>query len=237
MSNWMNLFCGVWEDSEEEEVEINSQSVEIKHKLKGSEKVIQQLQSQLNLFDKREKLLGKKIQDEDQKIKDFLKKSKRKKALECLKLKKKYENQVENISRQRENFESSKLKVEEYALNEDTLDVQTKVQKELRILLKGKNINDIEKVIGDIDETLLNVTEINRAMSSKIGVPVNSDVDDFHLESELDQFEKEILDEQLMEVNPSPVKLKIVKKKNEKEEGGEDTIEKLEQELDVIITN
>lgn len=91
----------------------------------------------VQLLQKREKLLEKKISEEVEKAKDYLRKGNKNAAALCMKRKKNYEQQITRLHNQMMNLESINLKLEEAAMDVETIKAQSDAAKALKGIYKN----------------------------------------------------------------------------------------------------
>jgi len=178
---------------------------------------ISKIQSQIEILDKRERLLNKNIDTEVSKAKEAVKQNKKQMAMNHLKNKSNYEDQLKKIQSQRVNLETMIMKLEEATLNVETLKVQQTVSSTLKNVYKDYSIDDINQKMDDLKDTLDDAKEISEAISRPLDDPIE-------IEDELTQLENEIMDE--VKVQPKKLEEFVPQKLEEEEE-----LKKLEQAL------
>lgn len=98
---------------------------------------IQKTNTHVELLQKREKLLQKKIDEEVNKAKEYLKKGNKSAAALCMKRKKAYEQQIERLNNQMMNMTNISMKLEEAAMDVEHINAQQDAAKALKKIYKG----------------------------------------------------------------------------------------------------
>ena len=158
---------------------------------------ISKLRETLDLLDKREQFLQKKIQDELNKARELNDKKNKRGALICLKKKHVYETQAEKLS-------GTKMALEQQVMTLEGANVSVEAMKALKAgaasmksIHKELDVDKINDVMDDVNEQMDLAREIQDAISTPLaGGDV---VDEDELLRELDTMEQESLDEQLLQ--------------------------------------
>jgi len=116
-------------------------------------KSIQNIQDTVSTLEKKERLLEKKCQDEEEKARAYLQENNRAAAAQCLKRKKQYKTQIERIAGQKQNLEQTLMTLEESVINVETLKTQKEASKAIKKVYGGMTADDIEDAMDDIRNT------------------------------------------------------------------------------------
>jgi len=125
--------------------------------------------------------LDKQVEEEVEKAKQFLVKNDRNKALQCMKRKKMYEGQVEQLASQRANLENMKFTLENAALNRELVDAQRRGANELSGINAGMDAGKIDDHMAEIQETMDAAKQIGEMLAQ----PMCEVHDDYALLDEL----------------------------------------------------
>jgi len=140
----------------------------------------------------------RKIDLEIKNAKEFNAKGKKREALTCIKRKKMYEKQVEQISGAKITMETQRLALEQANMNREVLDAQREgaaaLKKETQ---KMGGVDAVEETMDDVEEGLQDADEIGQAMARGIG-PTGLDADEDDLLAELEQLEQDDVDSSLL---------------------------------------
>jgi charged multivesicular body protein 4 len=175
----------------------------------GTREAIDGMQKTIDDLEKREHLLEKKIEEEVEKARTYVKQNNRTAAGECIKKKKKYEEQIKRLQQQKENLETQILQVESSTLDVEVLKSQQNAAKTLKNAHGGMTVDDVEKQLDEVRDAMEASNDIGRALSQSIGGGEILDEDE--LEDELQGLQDELdVDElaALEELSVSKTKLK-----------------------------
>eukprot|EP01024_Parvocaulis_polyphysoides_P044288 TRINITY_DN40788_c0_g1_i2.p2 TRINITY_DN40788_c0_g1~~TRINITY_DN40788_c0_g1_i2.p2 ORF type:complete len:236 (+),score=54.42 TRINITY_DN40788_c0_g1_i2:158-865(+) len=152
---------------------------------------------------KRKQLLESRVEQELAKAKEFTRKKQQKQALLCLKKKKMYEQQIEQIENMILRVSEQRMLVENSRTTADVLKTMKEGAQASKQTMQEVKIEKVDQVMDEINEQ----NEEMRAIQEALGQPVGmaADLDDFELEDELKNMEEELLQEQLLEPAPVPV--------------------------------
>ncbi len=118
-------------------------------------------------------------------------------ALQCLKRKKMYEAQADQLANQQLRIHDQKIMLEGAKATTETVAAMRTGAQAMKKLQKETNIEDVDKTLDDIMDQTENMRQINEALGQPIGIAAEIDEDD--LDAELQELEAEELDRQLME--------------------------------------
>ena len=149
------------------------------------------------MLEKREALLQKKMAEEIKKAKEYTKMKNKRAALQCLKRKKMYEAQADQLANQQLRIHDQKIMLEGAKATTETVAAMRSGAQAMKKLQKETNIDDVDKTMEEITEQTENLRQINDALGQPIGFAAEIDEDD--LDAELQELEAEELDRQLME--------------------------------------
>eukprot|EP01004_Peranema_trichophorum_P006933 NODE_5730_length_976_cov_44.944900_g5149_i0.p1 GENE.NODE_5730_length_976_cov_44.944900_g5149_i0~~NODE_5730_length_976_cov_44.944900_g5149_i0.p1 ORF type:complete len:217 (-),score=54.32 NODE_5730_length_976_cov_44.944900_g5149_i0:260-910(-) len=156
---------------------------------------IQKLGDSIDVLNKREAVLIKKIDFELAKAREASQKGNKQTALLHLKRKKQFEDQLTKIQAQRSNIEQMQLKLEEVAMNMESLQAQRQGAQAIRNLYGRMTPERIDKEMDDVRNVMESATEISEAISQPLGTDL---IDEDELEAELAELEQEELDKELL---------------------------------------
>jgi charged multivesicular body protein 4 len=125
-------------------------------------------------------------------------------ALQALKRKKRYEQQLEQLQGTLTTIETQREALENANTNTAVLDTMKGAADALKKSHKDMNIDNVHEMMDDIAEQNDIANEISNAISSGIMSP---GVDEDELAKELEELEQEGLDSELLNVGPAPNKL------------------------------
>lgn len=123
-------------------------------------------------------------------------------ALFQLKRKKLYEKEIDQIYGKRINIETQIQALESAASSADVLKAMIAGKDSLNQVMKETNVEKIDDVMDEVNESIGMVDEVSQAMSQQIGPAL----DEADLEAELAALENELTDEALLGLD-APVKL------------------------------
>jgi len=168
---------------------------------------IERLNETLEMLEKREALLQKKMADEIKKAKEYTRLKNKRAALQCLKRKKMYEAQADQLANQQLRIHDQKIMLEGAKATTETVSAMRSGAQAMKKLQKETNIEDVDKTMEEITEQTENLRQINDALGQPIGFAAEIDEDDLDLE--LQELEAEELDRQLMEPAVPPTANKV----------------------------
>ncbi|CAB0000892.1 unnamed protein product [Nesidiocoris tenuis] len=155
---------------------------------------------------KMEELFAKKQEHLEEKIKAELEaarkngKTNRRMALQALKRKKRYEQQLQQIDGTLATIEMQRESLESASTNASILSTMKLAADALKNAHNQLKVDDVHDIIDDIAEQQLLAKEIAEAVSTSIGT---SDLDEDDLLKELEELEQEELDRNLLQMPAS----------------------------------
>lgn len=164
---------------------------------------IDKLNETLEMLEKKEKVLQKKISTEIEKAKEFTRLKNKRAAIQCLKRKKLYETQVEQLGNFQLRIHDQMIMLEGAKATTDTVDALRTGASAMKNIQKAMNIDDIDKTMDEVNEHTENLKQIQEALATPVGAAV--DIDEDELEAELEELEEAELEEQLLQpANQTP---------------------------------
>lgn len=160
----------------------------------GMSQTIETLDSTLETMDHRENLLNKKIEAEGEKAKQFMTKGNKNQALNCMKRKKMYEEQLNKINLQRANIETMKITMEEQRLNAQILAAQRQGIGEMERQNRNMRAEDVEEDLERAQEAMEDAKAVSDALANPIAMEVIDEdelMDELMGEMEKDKPQKE----------------------------------------------
>lgn len=125
-------------------------------------------------------------------------------ALQALKRKKRYEQQLEQLQGTLTTIETQREALENANTNSAVLDTMKNASDALKKTHKDMNVDDVHEMMDDIADQNEVANEIANAISSGI---ISTGVDEDELAKELEELEQEELDKDLLNVGPATTKL------------------------------
>ncbi|KAL3681078.1 hypothetical protein R1sor_024034 [Riccia sorocarpa] len=163
---------------------------------------LDKLNETLEMLEKKEKVLQKKIAVEIEKARDYTRAKNKRAAIQCLKKKKLYEVQVEQLGNFQLRIHDQMIMLEGAKATTETVDALRSGAAAMKNMQKATNIDDVDKTMDEINEQTENMKQIQEALSTPIGAA--ADFDDDELEAELEELEGAELEEQLLQPATTP---------------------------------
>jgi charged multivesicular body protein 4 len=158
---------------------------------------LDKLNETLELLEKKEKVLQKKATAEVEKAKEHTRNKNKKAAIQCLKRKRLYEQQIEQLGNFQLRIHDQMIMLEGAKATTETVDALRSGAAAMKAMQKATNIDDVDKTMDEINEQTENMKQIQEALSAPIGIA--ADFDDDELEAELEELEGAELEEQLLQ--------------------------------------
>ena len=150
----------------------------------GVAQSMEQLSNTGDMLEKKSELLQHKINEQTEQAKKHLANKNKAGALACMKRKKLYEDQLLKTDAQRMNMEKMGFVMEETAMNQQVLETQRTVGRELE---RANQQMDADRVEDDMD-AIREAMEKQREVADMLGQDIGTDiVDDDDLLAELDE--------------------------------------------------
>lgn len=163
---------------------------------------LDKLNETLEMLEKKEKVLQKKIATEIEKARDYTRAKNKRAAIQCLKKKKLYEVQVEQLGNFQLRIHDQMIMLEGAKATTETVDALRSGATAMKAMQKATNIDDVDKTMDEINEQTENMKQIQEALSTPIGAA--ADFDDDELEAELEELEGAELEETLLQPAITP---------------------------------
>ncbi|XP_074591342.1 vacuolar protein sorting-associated protein 32 homolog 1-like [Curcuma longa] len=158
---------------------------------------IEKLYETLEMLEKKEKVLLKKSDAEIEKAKEFTKSKNKRAAIQCLKRKRLYEQQIEQLGNFQLRIHDQIILLEGAKATTETVDALRTGASAMKAMQKAVNIDDVDKTMDEINEQTENMKQIQEALATPIGAAADFDEDE--LEAELEELEGAELEEQLLQ--------------------------------------
>ncbi|PKA51168.1 Vacuolar protein sorting-associated protein 32 like 1 [Apostasia shenzhenica] len=180
-----------------------------KQRQKGPSAVstLERLYETLEMLEKKEHVLQKKINAEVEKAKDYTKLKNKKAAIQCLKKKKLYEAQIEQIGNFQLRVHDQMILVEGAKSTIDTIDAMKTGSAVAKSLQKKLSVDEIDKAMQQVDEQSENMKQIQEALAAPVGSAADFDEDE--LEAELEDLEEDELKHELLQPPPSVIPVPV----------------------------
>jgi len=162
---------------------------------------IAKLRETLDMLEKREQFLQKKGDQQTAEAKKFMQAKNKRAALMCLKRRKTYEAQMEKIAGARMTIEQQVMTLEGANVSLEAMNAMKMGAASMKSIHQNINIDKVDDTMDEIREQMDIANEIETAISTPLGGEM---MDDDELLGELEELEQESLDEQLLQVNPTP---------------------------------
>ncbi|RVW38211.1 Vacuolar protein sorting-associated protein 32-like 1 [Vitis vinifera] len=151
----------------------------------------------LEMLEKKEKVLLKKAAAEVEKAKEFTRAKNKRAAIQCLKRKRLYEQQIEQLGNFQLRIHDQMIMLEGAKATTETVDALRTGAAAMKAMQKATNIDDVDQTMDEINEQTENMKQIQEALSTPIGSAADFDEDE--LEAELEELEGFELEEQLLQ--------------------------------------
>lgn len=168
-----------------------------KKKAPSAISTLEKLHETLEMLEKKEHVLQKKISAEVEKAKDYTKAKNKKAAIQCLKKKRLYETQIEQLGNFQLRVHDQMIMVEGARATTDTIDALRSGSAAVKSIQQSLSIDDIEKTLEQVEEHAENMKQIQEALATPVGAAADFDEDE--LEAELEELEEEELEEEYLQ--------------------------------------
>ncbi|KAJ6818258.1 vacuolar protein sorting-associated protein 32-like protein 2-like [Iris pallida] len=158
---------------------------------------LDRLHETLEMLEKKENVLLKKASNEVERAKEFTRAKNKRAAIQCLKRKRLYEQQVEQLGNFQLRIHDQMILLEGAKATTETVAALRTGAAAMRAMQKETNIDDVDKTMDEINEQTENMKQIQEALSTPIGAAADFDEDE--LEAELEELEGAELEEQLLQ--------------------------------------
>ncbi|XP_020584315.1 vacuolar protein sorting-associated protein 32 homolog 2-like [Phalaenopsis equestris] len=157
---------------------------------------LDKLNETIEMLEKKEKVLLKKAAAEVEKAKEFTRAKNKRAAIQCLKRKKLYEQQIEQLGNFQLRIHDQMIMLEGAKATTETVDALRTGASAMKAMQKATNIDDVDKTMDEINEQTENMKQIQEALSAPIGSAADFDEDE--LEAELEELEGAELEAELL---------------------------------------
>ncbi|XP_042377594.1 vacuolar protein sorting-associated protein 32 homolog 2-like [Zingiber officinale] len=162
---------------------------------------LDKLNETLEMLEKKEKVLLKKMATEVEKAKEFTKAKNKRAAIQCLKRKRLYEQQVEQLSNFQLRIHDQMIMLEGAKATTETVDALRAGAAVMKAMQKATNIDDVDATMDEINAQTENMKQIQEALS----IPIGADFDEDELLAELDELDDyELMDQLLQPATTAP---------------------------------
>lgn len=158
---------------------------------------LHKLNETLEMLEKKEKFLGKKAAAEVEKAKQFTQSKNRNSAIKCLKRKKLYEQQIEQLGNFQLRIHDQMIMLESANATTETVDALRSGTAVMKAMNKTTNIDDLERTMDEINDQTESMKQIQEALSAPVGAAADFDEDE--LEAELEELEEAELEDELLQ--------------------------------------
>ncbi|XP_042000593.1 vacuolar protein sorting-associated protein 32 homolog 2-like [Salvia splendens] len=158
---------------------------------------LDKLNETLEMLEKKEKVLLKKAAAEVERAKEFTRAKNKRAAIQCLKRKRLYEQQIEQLGNFQLRIHDQMIMLEGAKATTETVDALRTGAAAMKAMQKATNIDDVDKTMDEINEQTENMKQIQEALSTPMGAAADFDEDE--LEAELEELEGAELEEQLLQ--------------------------------------
>ncbi|XP_022154771.1 vacuolar protein sorting-associated protein 32 homolog 2-like [Momordica charantia] len=158
---------------------------------------LDKLSETLEMLEKKENVLVKKAAAEVERAKEFTRVKNKRAAIQCLKRKRLYEQQIEQLGNFQLRIHDQMIMLEGAKATTETVDALRTGASAMKAMQKATNIDDVDKTMDEINEQTENMKQIQEALSAPIGAAADFDEDE--LEAELEELESAELEEQLLQ--------------------------------------
>lgn len=158
---------------------------------------LDKLNETLEMLEKKEQVLLKKAASEVERAKEFTRAKNKRAAIQCLKRKRLYEQQVEQLGNFQLRIHDQMIMLEGAKATTETVDALRSGAKAMKAMQKATNIDDVDKTMDEINEQTDNLRQIQEALATPLGAAADFDEDE--LEAELEELEGAELEEELLQ--------------------------------------
>ncbi|CBH17962.1 hypothetical protein, conserved [Trypanosoma brucei gambiense DAL972] len=150
---------------------------------------LEELQSKLELLEKREGVLTKKVEDELAKAREFYSKKNKSMALQCMKRKKMAEDELTKIACQKQNLDTLIFTLQNQTMNMEVLAAQKRAKDELKLVNKKMDADGVDNTMDELLEEMDKVNAVSEALRQPLDAQV---VDEDELLAELTEEMNEV---------------------------------------------
>ncbi len=136
---------------------------------------VQSMERTMETLDRKQSVLEQKIDEQVEKAKQYMAANKKPMALNCMKLKKQYEDQIENLQKQRMNLLTTQNALEIAEMNRVVMTEQQRAVAELSRVNAQMDPDRVQDVMDQVQEQIQNVKDANNALSNPIDMEMADD--------------------------------------------------------------
>lgn len=163
---------------------------------------IQGLTEHEESLEKRKSLLEKRKEAELEKAKDFTRQKKKPQVLQCLKKKKLLEQEILNLDNMIMRVAEQRMMLEGQRTTVEVVSSMHTAALTAKQNMKAMKIENVDKVLDDINETADAMRQINEVFQTPLGM--GNELDEAELLGEMEDLEASELDKELLEPAPVP---------------------------------
>jgi len=154
----------------------------------------------LDNIEKRENFVMRKIDLEMANAKKLHAAGKKREALQCIKKKKMFEQQLDSLAKTKITLENQKMTMEVMNINQETLLAQKLAAEAMQDQTKKMGgVEKVEEIMDNVEDAQVSAQEIQEAISRQIDLP-GLDADDDELLEELEKMTEDDIAAQMSEV-------------------------------------
>lgn len=159
----------------------------------NSSGAISKVRDTIEMLGKREEHLQRQIDKEVKSAKEFAAKQKKREALQCIKRKKLYEKQLEQVTAQKFTLEGQEMQLQSLKINAEALQAQKVAAGTMKREMEAMGgVEAVEETMDDIEEQMADADDIGQALAREVRLP-GLDADEDELLAELEGLEAEEL--------------------------------------------
>jgi len=165
-----------------------------------NKQAITKVRDTLETIGKRKEHLNRKVETEVTNAKKLSAAGKKREALQCIKRKKMFEKQLEQLSNTEITLETQMLTLESMNMNQEALSAQRLAAKTMQTQMTNMGgVDAVEETMDQVEDGLADANEIAEALGRSVAMPGMEDEDD--LLAELEGLEASDLADDLGQVN------------------------------------
>lgn len=136
---------------------------------------VQSMEKTMETIDRKQALLEQKITEQEEKAKAYMAANKKPMALNCMKLKKQYEDQIEKLHAQRMNLQTTQFALETAEMNRVVMQEQSRAGSELARVNAQMNPDLVQDVMDQVQQQIQDVKAANDALAQPIDMEMADD--------------------------------------------------------------
>jgi charged multivesicular body protein 4A/B len=138
---------------------------------------VQSMERTMETLDRKQAQLEQKITEQEEKAKQYMAAGKKPMAINCMKLKKQYEDQIEKLLAQRMNLQTTQFALETAEMNRVVMNEQQRAAAELQRVSAQMDPDKVQDVMDSVQEQIQNVKDANNALAQPIDMEMADDDD------------------------------------------------------------